>query len=44
MDKKNVQGKNSHTEEDNNDNGAEQPLTIGVRLKNPLGKKSRKSR
>ena len=32
MDKKNVQGKNTHTEEDNNDNGAEQPLTIEVRL------------
>jgi len=45
---KNIQGKNTPTEEDNNDNGAEQPLTIEVRLeqkpektcykKNPLGK------
>ena len=46
--KKNVQGKNTHTEEDNYDNGAEQPLTIEVRLqrgpkitcyKKPLGQK-----
>ena len=29
---KNVQGKNANTEEDNNDNGAKQPLTIEVRL------------
>ena len=45
---KNVQGKNTNTEEDNNDNGAEQPLTIEERLErtpvktcyeNPLGKK-----
>jgi len=43
-----VQGRNTHTEEDNNDNGAEQPLTIEVRLerrpektcyKKPIGQK-----
>ena len=47
---KNVQGKNTHTEEDKNDNGAEQPLAIEMRLerrpektcyKKPMGKKKK---